>query len=167
MGRPSAASTAGTSRARFRAVTTFDVFRSAERIELVAAAIYAAIAKQLAADEKLRALFVRLEAEELQHASRVRLLASRYRSDRRLLARVGDGAPLEACLRLAEEALADVSAGAWGQDVAALKLRLAALETELSRAHAQAIAEDGDPALRDFFRQLALQDEAHVALLRP
>lgn len=146
-------------------MTNFDVFRCAERIEVVAAAIYATLAKEFAADEKLRPLAVRLEAEELQHASRIRLLASQYRSDRRLLPRIAM-VELEDCLRLAEAALAEVGAGAWGRDVAEIKGRLALLETQLSRAHAQTIAEDGDPALRDFFRQLALQDDAHVALLR-
>jgi hypothetical protein len=148
-------------------VTTFDVFKCAERIEAVAAAIYASFARQFAGDEQIRGLFVRLEAEEIQHAARVRLLASRYRSDTKLLDRVSGAAELEACLHAAETALAEVSQGAWGQDLAAIKLRLALLETQLSKAHAQAIAADGHPALRDFFRQLALQDEAHVALLKP
>lgn len=148
-------------------MTSFDAFKVAERIEAVAAAIYAAVARQFASDERARALFVRLEAEELQHASRIRLLASQYRSDRRLLERFTGGAELAACLRLAEGALAEVLGGAWGSDLAAVKARLADLEAKISSAHAQALAQDGHPALRDFFRQLALQDEAHVQLLEP
>jgi hypothetical protein len=148
-------------------VTTFDVFRCAERIETVAAELYAVFAKQFAKDEELRGLFKRLEQEELQHASRIRLLSSRYRGDTKLLDRLQGAQELEACLRDAEDALAEVAGGAWGVDLPAIKVRLAALETRLARAHAQAIAQDGHPALRDFFRQLALQDEAHVALLKP
>jgi hypothetical protein len=148
-------------------VTTFDVFRVAESIESIAAAIYAACARQFAGDEQGRALFARLEAEELQHASRIRLLATQYRTDRRLLERVAGAAELQGCLRVAEDALSEVQGGAWGADLAAVKLRLADLETRLSRAHAQTIALDGHPALRDFFRQLALQDEAHARLLEP
>lgn len=146
-------------------MTTFDVFRTAERIEAVAAAIYAEVAKRFAADEKARALFARLEQEELQHASRVRLLASRYRGDTRILPKVPGVADLESCLSHAEAALADVRAGAWDGDVAETRRRLVQLEGLLSRAHAQTIAKDGDPSLRDFFRQLALQDDAHAALL--
>lgn len=154
-------------RASFPPVTSFDAFRVAERIEAIAAAIYAAAAKQFAGDEKARALFARLEAEELQHASRVRLLATQYRSDRRLLERISGGAALTRCLRLAEEAHAQATSGAWGVELAAVKRRLSELEAELSTAHAQALAQDGHPALRDFFRQLALQDEAHARLLEP
>jgi hypothetical protein len=150
-----------------RAVTTVDVFKHAERIEAIAATIYAFFARQFAGDEKARALFKRLEAEEIQHATRVRLLAARYVADRRLIERFGHSAELEACLHIAEAALVEVNAGAWGADVTAVKLRLAELEIRLARAHAQAIAEGGHPALRDFFRQLALQDEAHAQLLKP
>lgn len=148
-------------------MTTFDVFRCAERIEAFAAEIYAAVAQQFADDDEARGLFKRLEAEEIQHASRVRLLASRYRGDTKILDRVSGAAELEACLRTAEAALSEVRGGAWGGDLAAIKARLATLEHQLARAHAQVIAQDGHPALRDFFRQLALQDEAHVALLEP
>lgn len=146
-------------------MTTFDVFKTAERIETIAASIYAAVAKRFAADEKARALFGRLEQEEVQHAARVRLLASRYRGDKKILAKIPGVAELESCLALAEAALAEVLAGTWGGDLAATKLRLVQLEGVLSKAHAQTIAKDGDPSLRDFFRQLALQDDAHAALL--
>lgn len=148
-------------------MTTLDVFRAAERIETIAANIYALCAQQFASDAQARALFARLEAEEQQHASRIRLLAARYRTDRKLLERFAGGGELEECLRIAEAALAEASRGAWGSDLRAVKGRLAELETQLSRAHAQVIAQDGHPALRDFFQQLALQDEAHVQLLRP
>jgi len=148
-------------------VTTFEVFKKAERIETIAAAIYAFLAKQFADDADVRALFARLETEEAQHAARVRLLASRYRGDSKLLASVPGGPELETCLAHAEAALVEVQSGGWGRDLASIKVRLAALELELADAHAQAIAKDGHPALRDFFRQLALQDDAHASLLGP
>lgn len=148
-------------------MTTFDVFRCAEQIELIAAEIYAVFARQFAQDGEVRGLFKRLEAEEVQHAARVRLLASRYRGDSKILERVSGATALEGCRRRAEEALAAATGGAWGADLAAIKARLAALEADLARAHAQVIAADGHPALRDFFNQLALQDEAHLRLLEP
>jgi hypothetical protein len=146
-------------------VTTFEVFKKAERIENIAAAIYAFLAKQFADDPDVRALFARLEAEEVQHASRVRLLASRYRGDSKLLPNVPGNPELDACLADAEAALVEVQAGRWGRDLASIKARLVALEERMANAHAQVIARDGHPALRDFFRQLALQDDAHAALL--
>jgi hypothetical protein len=147
-------------------VPTLDVFRRAERIEVVSAAIYAALAKQFAGDAAARALFARLEQEELQHAARVRLLASRYRSDRTLLERFEGAEALGACLRDAEQALSEVLQGAWGDDLVAVKARAAELETRLGQAHAHAVAREGHPALREFFEQLALQDDAHLDLLR-
>ncbi len=145
--------------------STFDFFRRAERIEALAAAIYAALAVQFAADAATRDLFVRLEREELQHASRIRLLASSYRGDSRLIDRVSGAADLEACCGEAEAALREVQAGTWGTDLAGVKARLAALEVRLSKAHAHVLAQDGNASLRDFFRQLALQDDAHARLL--
>jgi hypothetical protein len=146
-------------------VTTWDVFRHAERVETVAAAIYGSLARQFADDDGARALFARLEQEELQHASRVRLLASRYRADTKLMAKPSGATAMIELVQVVEGALAEVNAGSWGRDLAAVERRLVALEGALQRAHAQAIAEDAHPALRDFFRQLSLQDDAHVALL--
>ena len=148
-------------------MTTWDVFRRAERIELAAAEIYGLLAKQFASDDTVRLLFVRLQQEELQHASRVRLLASRYRGDTKILEKVSGAVQIEACQGVVEAALADVLAGRWGDDLAAIKRRLIHLEGELRSAHAQAMSQDGHPALRDFFQQLALQDDAHAVLLGP
>jgi rubrerythrin len=150
-----------------RRVTTLDVFRCAERIEAIAAAIYAALAQQFADDAPTRALFARLEHEEHQHAARIRLLARRYRADRTLLERFSAVTELQECLRVSEQALAEVLAGAWGRELVEVKTRLLELEARIGQAHAQAISHEGHPALRAFFEQLALQDEAHLELLRP
>jgi rubrerythrin len=148
-------------------VSTFELFKCAERIEAVSAALYAALARRFRDDPEAHALFVRLGAEELQHASRIRLVAASYRNDSGVLERVRGAKELEACLAESERALADVEAGIWGSDVTQVKRRLRFLEAELSRAHAHTLLEDGDPGLRDFFRQLAAQDAAHAELLKP
>jgi len=147
--------------------STFDLFKSAERIEALAGAIYGALANQFCDDEPTRAMFAKLEAEELQHASRVRLLAGAYRADSKLIGRVAGAAELEGCCAAAEAALAEVLAGAWAQDLAGIKRRLAVLELDMAKAHAHFLSQDGHPGLRDFFRQLADQDDAHLALLEP
>jgi hypothetical protein len=148
-------------------VTTWDVFRLAERIELGAAEIYGLLAKQFASDAAVHTLFVRLQQEELQHASRVRLLAARYRGDTKILEKITGAVEIEACQGVVEAALADLVAGQWGDDLAAIKRRLVDLEGKLRSAHAHAMSEEGHPDLRDFFRQLALQDDAHASLLGP
>lgn len=144
-------------------VSTYDLFRRAERVELLAAEIYAALAARLRADEAAHGLFRRLAAEEEQHAARVRLLAGTYRADPRL--RVNGADVLDACVAMGEAVLEDVRSGAWGDDVRAIKARLCELELRCSHAHAELLAANGGSPLAEFFGRLAEQDDAHVELL--
>jgi hypothetical protein len=146
--------------------STFDVFRRAERIEAICAAIYGLLALRFRDDAEAWALFSRLEEEELQHASRVKLLASAYRHDSKLRTPVNGADELQACLAAAEQALAEVQGGGWGPGLADVLGRAARLEEQLLSAHAHLLALNGDHALRDFFEQLSLMDEGHVTLLR-
>jgi hypothetical protein len=145
--------------------STFEIFRQAERIETISAEIYGTLASQFRDDLDAHALFIRLEAEEMQHASRIRLLAATYRNDSKLLVRVNGACELEACLAEAESALAEVQAGRWGESLAQVLGRVARLEDRLARAHANLLALNGNGALRDFFEQLSRMDDAHVELL--
>ena len=58
-------------------------------------------------------------------------------------------------------------AGTFARTLQAALAKAAELEKSLSRAHAELIAREGNPALREFFRQLAEQDTAHQELLGP
>ena len=147
-------------------MTTFDLFVVAERIELAAAELYGTLATQFAGDAAARALFVRLAGEEHQHAARVRLLASRYRADPKLVGSVAGAGVLGDCEFQVQAALAEVRARAWGDDLAAVKERLVALEETISHAHADALARAANPALREFLRLLSEQDASHHELLR-
>lgn len=143
--------------------STYDIFRCAERVELLAAEIYATLAARFRADEAAEGLFRRLATEEEQHAARVRLLAGTYRMDPRL--RVNGQDVLDACVTMGEAILADIRSGAWGDDVRAIKDRLSELELKCSHAHAELLAANAGSPLADFFRRLAEQDDAHVELL--
>jgi hypothetical protein len=110
-------------------------------------------------------LFLRLEQEELQHASRVRLLAARYRHDTRLLGPSLVPPELDEMLADAEQAVRSIRQGTFAATAAEALSRVAALEARFDRAHAELIAADGHPALREFFRKLAAQDRAHHQLL--
>jgi rubrerythrin len=146
--------------------TTYDLLARAELIENTAAAIYAALAVQFARLPPARSLFESLAAEEMQHASRIRLLTARYKHDARLVRSGASDAPvLEACLAEAQAALADIRAGRWESDFAAAKRKLGILEDRLAKAHAEVIAREANADLRSFFEQLARQDEAHARLL--
>lgn len=142
----------------------YQLFHRAERVERLAARIYGALAVQFRRDAEAHALFVRLEAEEEQHASRVRLLAAHYRNDPKLPVQADAGA-LDACVAECEQALDEIESGGWGTDLAQVKARAAALEERLGRAHAELLARNANPALREFLAQLAALDVAHRALL--
>lgn len=144
--------------------STYQLFERAERIEAASARIYGALATAFRDDPGARALFTRLQAEEDQHATRVRLLAAHYRHDPKLQVDV-DAAVLDACLAEAARALAEIEAGGWGPDLDSVKRRLAVLEERFSAAHAHLITGSRSPALREFFATLARQDEAHARLL--
>ncbi len=147
--------------------TTYDLFDVAERVEVVAAEIYGELATRHGDDPEARALFARLHDEELQHAARVRLLAGRYRQDPRVLERAAsDPEELRRVVADAEATLAEIRAGWWGDSVADAKGRLAEMEDRLARAHADRLAREAHPALREFFEQLAAQDRGHRELLR-
>lgn len=144
--------------------TTYQLLEKAERLELLAEQLYLALAGRFGGEAK--ALFLRLAAEEAQHATRVRLLAARYRQDPRLLGALSsDTAPLDRLLVEAEEALAGARAGSWDGDPAAALHGAAELERRFCSAHAQSLSREAHPDLRAFFEQLAAQDQAHLDLL--
>lgn len=146
--------------------TTYQVFEAAERVEQLSAAIYAALAHRFAGDLDAHALFTRLQQEEIQHASRIRLLAARYRHDTRILDRVtGTIRELDGLAAECRAVLSAIAEGTWARDLAEAKGALASLEDRFRHAHAQLIAREGHPELRRFFEQLAEQDEAHERLL--
>lgn len=145
----------------------YDVFLKAERAERLAGEIYLAIAEAFP-DAPAAPLLRRLATEEEQHAARVRLLASRYRHAPRLFDNV------EFKLRALDEALAEaerlrheIADGGWSQDLEGLLGRLVEMEQLGASSHADVLAQGADPRIAEFFRQMAAQDRAHIALLQP
>ncbi len=146
--------------------TTYQVFEKAQRIEELCAEAYGLLAEQFAADAATRDLFLRLEQEELQHASRVRLLAARYRHEPRLLGGPTSPAELDTMLADAEKAVDAIRRRAFAGTAEEARARAALMEERFARAHAEIISHEGHPALREFFWKLAEQDRAHNELLR-
>jgi rubrerythrin len=144
---------------------TYQLLDKAERLELLAERLYTALADRFGGEPK--ALFQRLAAEEAQHAARIRLLAARYRQDRKLVNTVSaDISQLDRRLVEAEEALAAVTSGVWDGNPEAALAAAMELERSFCLAHAQALSSEARPELRAFFEQLASQDKAHAALLK-
>ena len=69
-------------------LTNFDILDRAERLEVLAAELYAAFAIRFADDASAAKLFGRLREEEHQHAARVRMLAAQARRDGKLLGKI-------------------------------------------------------------------------------
>lgn len=144
--------------------STYQLLQKAERLELLAERLYQALAGRFGGPA--RELFLRLSAEEAQHAARIRLLAARYRQDKKLVAGLSaDTTLLDRLLLEADEALAAVNAGAWDGDPDVALHSAAELERRFCQAHAQALSAEAHPDLCAFFEQLAAQDRAHQELL--
>lgn len=146
--------------------TTYQLFDNAVRIEEICAEAYHLLADQFSTDPDVRDLFLRLEQEEMQHASRVKLLAARYRHDPRLLGAPVDVAGLDRMLAEAENALGAIRRRTFARTAEEACARAADLEERFARAHAEIISHEGHPALREFFWKLAEQDRGHNELLR-
>ena len=144
--------------------STYELLDLAERIELAAEQLYRALAGRFTGE--VQSLFQRLAGEEAQHAARIRLLAARYRHDKRLFAgAIGDLDLLTGLLAEAEAALQEVLGGRWDGDPEAALRGAVDLERRFCVVHAQVLSQGAHPELRGFFELLSAQDEAHRALL--
>ena len=144
------------------------LFAAAERVELLTAELYRLLADRFAATEPIRELFRKLREEEIQHAARVRLLASQYRNDSGLFRRAAlfDGAPDPTRMLVELEAtVRDVAAGAWGDDLLEVRRRLVEMETRCVSLHAQFMVAGAPREIASLFEELARQDEQHERLL--
>lgn len=152
---------------RDRVASAYPLFETAERLEETSAQIYDALADRFQSDAPASDLFRRLAAEERQHATRVRLLAARYRHDSRLFESVDMAAKgLEEMLAEATRVLERIRAGEWSNDLDLVRGEVVDLEDRFQAAHAEVIAALADPALKKFFESMAAQDEGHRRLLR-
>jgi rubrerythrin len=148
-------------------MTVAQCFRSAERMEMLAQELYASLAEAFAAQPALRDLFRRLSAEEAQHALRIRLL-EKHRGKApwapEMVGAIRDD--LQGMTAEITAMKADFG-GAGGPPPADEVLRrVAAMERDFGRLHAEDLARSAEPEVRALFESLALQDATHHALIR-
>jgi rubrerythrin len=147
--------------------TTAQCFRSAERVEMLAQELYAALAEAFADRPALRDLFRRLSAEEAQHALRIRLLEKHGGKAAWAPEELGT---LCDDLRAMAEEVASMKAefgrpgGPPPADV--VLRRVSGMERTFGALHAEELARSAEPEVRALFESLARQDAAHLALLR-
>jgi hypothetical protein len=140
---------------------------AAERMEALAQNLYMRLADAFADRPALRGLFLRLAAEEGQHAMRIRLL-ERHRGAALWPADVVD----RSC-RDIDEMTAQIATMRQELDGEHLTLdadvvlqRLAAMEDRFHSIHAQELARSAVPGVQELFASLARQDGAHEELIR-
>jgi rubrerythrin len=135
------------------------------RVERTAERLYRLLAERFADAPEEHALFLRLAAEEAEHALRLELLGTTLA--RKPGARLHlDVERTERALREGE-VLATLLAPPHPRPPRAEARRLAArLEERFAQVHAHQLAGQDDPDLREFFRVFVNQDRAHAALLR-
>ena len=147
--------------------TASTFLRAAERMEAVAQALYTDLAISFSDHPDLRQLFLRLAAEEEQHALRIRLL-ERYQGKlawpRDVLAKFCSDC--DALIAEMETMRRDLGPFPASNDPATVLGRLAALEERFGLLHAQDLARYAGPEVHELFASLALQDAAHRVLIK-
>jgi len=148
-------------------LTTAQCFRSAERVEMLAQELYAALAEAFSARPALRDLFRRLSAEEAQHALRIRLL-EKHRGKAAWAPEMVGSICDDLQGMTAEIAAMKAEFGQPGGPPPAdvVLRRVAAMERGFGTLHAEELARSAEPEVRALFESLALQDATHQALIR-
>jgi len=135
------------------------------RVERLSARIYALLARRFVDAPEEQSLFLRLEAEENEHALRLELLggvlARRPGATLRL-----DRAQAGRVLRAGESLAATLAEPSVRLPAAKARELAAILEEKFALVHAHQLAQQDDPELVEFFRVFVNQDRAHAALLR-
>jgi hypothetical protein len=136
-------------------------------MEALAQNLYTRLADAFSERPALRDLFLRLAAEEGQHAMRIRLL-ERHRG-----AALWPADIVERSSRDLDEMTAaitsmrqDLDRHHLALDADAVLQRLAAMEDRFHSIHAQELARSAVPGVQELFASLARQDGAHQELLR-
>ncbi len=148
-------------------MTTHEYFVQAQQIESLAVEFYAMLAQLCAGDPPRQAEFQRLADEVVQHEARIRMLAAQHSANSKLFAGVDRlQEHLEEVHVSAVDLLDHLTRGAWGLDLDSICARLVTFEEQLGRLYAEKMSRGSDPAISQFFEELAQQDRSHAEILR-
>ena len=139
------------------------VLDKAERVEALAAQLYAAMATRFDVESKGRSLFERLAREEQQHALRVRMLASQVR--KRNVVEIEEPADLDGMIPYLENLILSVGKSDGMADLERAIGFCVALENKLAGVHASKLCR-AHPDLFEVFEALARADREHCSLLQ-
>jgi rubrerythrin len=147
--------------------TTTQCLEAATRIECMAQEMYTGLAVTYQDQPYLRELFLRLAAEEGQHAMRIRLL-ERQRGKaawpRQMLDRVCDD--LDAMAQEMAAMRASFRRLSPAADARPALRRLAEMEVRFGSIHAEELARSALPEIQALFEGLAQQDARHRTFIQ-
>ncbi len=143
------------------------VLQAAARVESAAQGLYTDLAGHFSFDPHLRRLFLRLAAEEGQHALHVESLVRHY--PRSLWSKDLVGRYLKILDAMTDEIEANRMAFRESADCrrpGSVLRQLSDMETRFNRFHEVELARSVEPNVNRFFASLALQDATHRELLQ-
>jgi rubrerythrin len=148
------------------ALTYYEFFKLAERVELLSRQVYLTLADHPVTPPGVRELFLGLADEEAEHGRRIQLLATSLRGStwaNQIVKQAEAG--LEAATREYEGFLIEVETRRRPGDLMRLLDRLVQMEDRLSFVHAEELAAGAGPAAARLFEAMAKQDRRHRKLL--
>jgi rubrerythrin len=151
---------------QMRDFTPLDCLAAAERIERLAQRLYAMLGDRTRHWPLLQQLFLRLSAEEEQHALRIQTFgrhALPAEHDPEVANEVG--ATLASMAEELEGLIVDLSTRPDFQDSGEILRLVAGFESRFADLHSERLAKLFAPEVRRLFAALAAQDRQHVELL--
>jgi rubrerythrin len=152
--------------ARDDAVTYYEFFKLAERVELLSRQVYLTLADHPATPPGVRELFTGLADEEEEHGRRIQLLATSLRGStwaNQIVKQAEAG--IASATREVEDFLIEVQTRRQPGDLIRILDRLVEMEDRLSYVHAEELAVGAGPAAARLFESMAKQDRRHRKLL--
>ena len=146
---------------------SLDILDLATRIELLAEQIYCRLASHFETQPKVRDGFLKLSAEERQHASRIRLLRAEYAREShgygRLEVPVGE---LQSLIATSESVIDQLNGPPLDLDLDSVMKTMLEFEEATAALHAENLAGVALPNTSTFFQMLANQDREHATFLQ-
>ena len=151
---------------QMRDFTPLDCLNAAERIERLAQRLYARLADRTRHWPLLQRLFLRLSAEEEQHALRIQTFGRHALPEHWDQAAANEvGEALASMEEELEALLVDLSQRPEYRDSGEILRLVAGFESRFADLHSEGLARLFAPEVRKLFAALAAQDLQHVELL--
>jgi rubrerythrin len=147
-------------------MTSYECFKLAERIEVLAHDLYVTLAAHQSTPAGLRLVFSGLAEEEEHHGQRIQLLAASLRGSAwaNQVASVAETGLQQVAAEL-ETFLVEARTRRRPGDLVRILDRLVTMEERFAFVHAEELSKGAEPGVARLFASLAKQDQRHRKLL--